>query len=43
MTTAQAIRYHQDQLDSSVMDTSINPTPRSIAYLRALWLKEGHR
>lgn len=45
MTTAQAVRFHQDKLDFSILDmanNSINPKPRAVSYLRELWLKDNH-
>lgn len=45
MTTAQAVRFHQEKLNFSIYDmanNSINPKPRAVRYLRDLWVKDNH-
>ncbi|XP_076051614.1 uncharacterized protein LOC143031532 isoform X2 [Oratosquilla oratoria] len=45
MTAAQAARFHQEKLDFNLLDLAnhgINPSNRSVAYLRDVWLKQHY-
>ena len=45
MTTAQASRFHEDNLEFNLVElanNATNPSKRAISYLREKWIKENH-